>query len=88
MSKNKIKNNKNNKLSKTEIVVALWVIVFTAWFFISGIFYDKMTGAEGLKNIVIATVLKTISAIICIVPIMIYGIKIIKITKTETSIVF
>ncbi len=88
MSKNKIKNNKNNKLSKTEIVVALWVIVFTALFFISGIFYDKMTGAEGLKNIIIATVLKTILAIICIVPIMIYGIKIIKITKTETSIVF
>ncbi len=47
--------------------------------------YNTMTGAEGLKNIVLATIIKTTAGITCVAPMVIIDINIIRTTDFKKS---
>lgn len=81
---------KIEKPTKTEVCIVVGIIVMIVLTFIPSMFlYDTLMGAEGLKNIILAIIIKTVFGIVGVTPIVIYGIHLIKIIDfRESKLVF
>ncbi len=77
---------KFQKPTRFDILLVLWIIVPIILFFISNsLLYHTMTGAEGLKNIILSIILKTVTGIALAVPMFITEINIFRITDLKKS---
>lgn len=75
---------KIRKPSKFEVIIVIWIILPIISLFISDVFFhDTMTGAEGLENIILSIIFRTITGILFAVPLIITGIKIFRIDYQE-----
>lgn len=69
---------KIEKPEKFEVIVAVWIVALFATFLISSLLYNTMLGEKGLRNIILATALRTICGIAIAVPDAVIGIRILK----------
>ncbi|MDE6781033.1 MAG: hypothetical protein K2J40_06200, partial [Ruminococcus sp.] len=74
---------------KYEVIIVIWIIIPIILFFVSDIFsHNTMTGADGLKNIILSITVRTLVGIIIAVPIAIIGTPLIKLTDFRKSKLF
>lgn len=77
---------KIHKPAKSDIITVILIMLPIILFFVSDIFLcETMTGAEGLKNIILSIILKTVTGIIFAVPMIIIDISIFRITRLSHS---
>lgn len=77
---------KIQKPAKYEVLVVMWIIIPLILILVSNVFLDNtMTGADGLKNIILSITFKTLGGIILVVPMVISEIRLIKLTDFRKS---
>ncbi len=69
---------KIEKPSGTEITIAIFLIAFTVTLIVPNFFYHRMSGAEGLRNIILATSIRNVCGIIGVIPMFIADRNILK----------
>lgn len=81
---------KIHKPAKFEIILVLWIIAPIILIFVSSIFFNNtMTGADGLKNIILSIIFRTVAGLMLTVPMIIIDINIIRtISFKESKFIF
>lgn len=77
---------KIQKPTKFEIILVIWIITPIILTFVSSVFFhNTMTGADGLKNIILSILFRTIAGLMLTVPMIIIDINIIRKTSFKKS---